>query len=151
VLRYGYRSNWFGEGQVVTRPSLVAEKLLGALEEARKVRKGREGQEGCVRVIMKDWGRDNPPPDFVLGLPQTSPHLHRAQFRRSGRSEGTRTSLRPPRPLGLDQFPPHGARVLRHAVPGRAQLALARRNPAVGGRKHRSARPCRERAHHAGR
>lgn len=64
IMRYGYQSQWFGEGAMRQKASTVAQRLLLALRRRREVRAltgrglARELQPPClVPVLVADLAR----------------------------------------------------------------------------------------------
>jgi hypothetical protein len=52
IMRYGYQSQWFGEGAMRQKASTVAQRLLLALQRRREV------HSACLgRVTMSNSGR----------------------------------------------------------------------------------------------
>jgi hypothetical protein len=77
IMRYGYQSQWFGEGAMRQKTSTVAQRLLLAMQREREVR--AFSPTWIASLLLTSLGRS---------IPSTG--LHSARLRRASRDEGER-------------------------------------------------------------
>jgi hypothetical protein len=75
IMRYGYQSQWFGEGAIRQKASTVAQRLLLALRRRREV---RAFSPTWIASLLLTW--------VGLSVPPTA--LHSALLRWASRAEG---------------------------------------------------------------